>query len=70
MPLHMPAFLLAVACFSKTPSKVFVFQKTQENLNTFVNRYDFKVKEFLSIENIKTQERIRHTLKTGKPLVN
>jgi len=38
---------VSIGRFSKTPSKVFVFQKTQEEIYTFVNRYDFKVKAFL-----------------------
>jgi len=33
---------VSIGRFSKTPSKVFVFQKTQEELNTFVDRTDFK----------------------------
>jgi len=33
--------------------------------------YKLELDSFMRlIENIKTQERIKHTLKTGKPLVN
>jgi len=38
---------VSIGRFSKTPSKVFVFEKTQEELHQYINRADFKVKSFL-----------------------
>lgn len=37
---------VSIGRFSKTPCKVFVFQKTQEELTTFVNKNDVKMRNF------------------------
>lgn len=37
---------VSIGRFSKTPAKVFVFQKTQEELTTFVDKKDGKMRNF------------------------
>lgn len=38
---------VSVGRFSRTPCKVFVFQKIQDELNTWVNRYNLNIRNFL-----------------------
>lgn len=61
-----------VSCgrFSKTPCKVFIFQKLQENIRIHIDRINDKLKNFLK-ESLKQklQEHLRAKLLKNKSLV-